>query len=83
VAVAGMWVWFLGLNLLWFLGDASRRRSERGWLWGTPALLGLTGWVLGGSFDLGCMCGWNLVGGGVGIGAGFILGCMLAEGRFD
>jgi hypothetical protein len=81
--IGGVLFWLLGLNLWWLLGTSSSHRSERCWRWATPMLWGITGWYLGGLFDSSCNRAWDLVGGGVGVGAGFILGSMLAEGRFD
>jgi hypothetical protein len=79
--LGGIWIWFIGLNLLWFLGDSASRRSRWAWVWGTPALLGLTGWMIGCSIDGGGCCRlWDLVGGGVGVSAGFILGHVMADG---
>ena len=81
---AAIGLWFLGLNLLWFLGSAASRRSGVAWFLGTPALLSFTGWIVGCFFDGGgCCAGWFLVGGFVGAAGGLVLGWMLAEGHFD
>ena len=76
-----VWMEFLCLNLRWFLGDASSRRSGFAWICGTPALLGVEGCILGGTFDYGCVPVWWMVGGAAGLVAGFILGCLIASGR--
>jgi hypothetical protein len=80
VNVGLVWIWFLCLHLIWFLGARSTSRSRIGWVWGTPVLLALTGLFVGGAFDYGCVIVWGPSGGLVGLVTGAFLGAAMARG---